>query len=102
MNVNVRRSIIHGYGVFAKDSIEKSDWEYVEGIFVPVPSAYGFEVEGGGWWEPSPPFRYTNHSNDPNCVVYDLVNGRTVIEAMRKIHKSEELTIDYGFDPTEK
>lgn len=100
MNVEVRQSDIHGHGVFARACILAGHWQYVYGMLVPVASVYGFEVDGSVWWEPYPPFRYTNHSNEPNCVVYhDEFGDCTVIEALRDIEPGEELTIDYGYDP---
>lgn len=101
MNVEVKKSDIHGFGVFARTHIEAEHWQYVYGMLVPVRSVYGFEVDGSVWWEPYPPFRYTNHSDEPNCMVYhDVMEDATVIEALRDIEPGEELTIDYGHPPT--
>ena len=100
MNVEVRQSEIHGFGVFARTRIEAGSWQYVYGMLTPAQSVYGFEVDGTTWWEPFPPFRYTNHSNEPNCEVFhDVLEDMTVIEALRPIEPGEELTIDYGEEP---
>ena len=102
MNVENRQSSIHGPGVFARKLIEEEQWQYIYGMLIPKPSMYGFENENETWWEPFPPFRYTNHSNDPNCEVFRCEDGTTYIEALRDIEPDEELTIDYGYDPAEE
>lgn len=87
-------------GVFARDQIRAGHWQLVYGMIIPTPSMFGFDNEDGTWWEPFPPFRYTNHSDDPNCeVAYDEDDGTVYIEALRDIEPDEELTIDYGHDP---
>jgi hypothetical protein len=89
-------------GVFAHKAIEASEWTYIYGTVCPKRSQYGFEHSDGKWWEPFPPFRYTNHSDDPNCVVYEEEDtGAVIIEALRDIKRGEELTIDYGHAPGE-
>jgi SET domain-containing protein len=99
MNVENRQSPIHGLGVFARESIEAGHWQYIYGMLLPAPSVFGFDNEDGTWWEPFPPFRYTNHANDPNCEVGCFDDGTVYIEALRDIKPNEELTIDYGHDP---
>lgn len=53
--------------------------------------------------EPRRPFRFLNHSCDPNCALMllddpDSIYGRVVIvETLRDIAKGEELTIDYAW-----
>lgn len=39
--------------------------------------------------------RYINHSCDPNTEA-EIVDGRIIISAIKKITKGEEITIDYG------
>ncbi len=97
MRVEVKKSPIHGMGVFAAEDIEIDEWEYVYGMMVPASSVYGFE-HNDAWMEPFPPFRYTNHSDSPNCEVHMDDDSVMDIMALRNITKGEELTIDYGFD----
>jgi SET domain-containing protein len=102
MNVENKRSPIHGLGVFAKERIQAGHWQYMYGMLVPTSSSFGFDNEDGTWWEPFPPFRYTNHANDPNCEVScDEEDSTVYIEALRDIEPGEELTIDYGHDPSD-
>ncbi len=99
MSVEIRLSEIHGMGVFAIEDFEEGDWETIYGTPRPEETVYCFEEEEG-FWEPFPPFRYLNHSADPNCFVeWDEDNGMTYLIAIREIEIGEELTIDYGYDP---
>jgi len=54
--------------------------------------------------EPAAPFRFLNHSCEPNCAVYWSENDREAgrppevwIETLRAVNEGEELTIDYGW-----
>jgi hypothetical protein len=54
--------------------------------------------------EPAPPFRFLNHSCEPNCAVYWSETEREAgrppvvwIETLRSVGEGEELTIDYGW-----
>ncbi len=49
--------------------------------------------------EPAPPFRYLNHSCDPNCelFVYEDELMKLLLVSLRPIPRHEELTIDYGW-----
>lgn len=64
------------------------------------------DLGGGLSLDPSPPFRYLNHSCSPNCMLVLLqveyddgtpTEGEIWLEALRDIHPGEELTIDYGW-----
>ena len=71
-------------------------------------SRYAFDLENGAQLEPAPPFRFVNHSCEPNCA-FDLIgvdhldqpNSRTVrkllIFAINDIESGDELTIDYNW-----
>lgn len=71
-------------------------------------SRYAFDLENGAQLEPAPPFRFVNHSCEPNCA-FDLIgvehldqpNPRTVrkllIFAINDIESGDELTIDYNW-----
>lgn len=71
-------------------------------------SRYAFDLENGAQLEPAPPFRFVNHSCEPNCA-FDLIgvdhvdqpNSTTVrkllIFAINDIESGDELTIDYNW-----
>ncbi len=67
-------------------------------------SDYCFDLGDGLHLEPAPPFRFVNHSCEPNCE-FDYLEGSNqptgkqrktaFLFALRDIKKGEELTIDY-------
>ncbi len=73
-------------------------------------SRYAFDLENGAQLEPAAPFRFVNHSCEPNCA-FDLIgidanasspaDGNAVrkllIFAINDIESGEELTIDYNW-----
>lgn len=69
-------------------------------------SDYCFDLENGWQLEPLPPFRYLNHSCEPNCYFdfTDCSAGES-LPAVRRLHlyalddimSGEELTIDYNW-----
>jgi len=114
MSIEVRRSTIHGTGVFAKENIpdgtriiaylgekiseEESDRRW---------SAQNvrdhiclFELEDKTYIDgdiPENNARFINHSCDPNCESEEET-GQIWIRSIRHIKEGEELTFDYGFD----
>lgn len=68
-------------------------------------SAYSFDLEDGLQLEPDAPFRFVNHSCDPNCEFDWLdeeqqdksVARRVYLSAYREIAEGEQLTIDYNW-----
>jgi len=69
-------------------------------------SEYCMDLEDGSCLEPEAPFRFLNHSCDPNCRFnwHDLrqegkagLRRRVFLFALRTIRPDEELTIDYGW-----
>lgn len=96
----INDSTIHGKGLFASEDIGKNTYlgEY-EG---PVVDENGMHVlwvedEKDIWIgrDGQNQLRYLNHSCEPNCEFdgFDLY-------AIRDIRKHEELTFDYGYDPS--
>lgn len=112
--VSIRRSGIHGKGVFARKLIPEgtriveyrgerittaeADARYPDDPTVPyhtflfaldddwvVDAAYGGNLA-----------RWVNHSCDPNCEVV-IEDGRLFIESVRDIEPGEELAYDYNF-----
>jgi hypothetical protein len=71
-------------------------------------SRYAFDLENGAQLEPSPPFRFVNHSCEPNCA-FDLIGvdhmdqpkshtvRKLLIFAINDIESGDELTIDYNW-----
>ena len=116
----VKKSKIHGTGVFATKSISKNTKiiEYIgekilkkEGDIrsekrlkkflhsKKTGSVYIFELNKKYDIDGSPLYnkaRYINHSCDPNCEV-DIINGKIWISSIKKIKKGEELSYDYGY-----
>jgi len=73
-------------------------------------SDYCFDIGDGFQLEPDPPFRFVNHSCEPNCE-FDWIDDeaesdkgddlpfsrRVYLIAVRSIEPGEELTIDYNW-----
>lgn len=113
-NVVVRRSRIHGSGLFARRDLQKGERviEYVgqrvtkgEGERRTLAQAergkiYVFElnqrhdIDGAPLWNVA---RYANHSCAPNCET-DVVRGRIWVIALRNVRAGDEITYDYNFD----
>jgi hypothetical protein len=63
------------------------------------------ELAGGRLLDPAPPFRYVNHSCDPNCEIFyweaepgEIEEERLWMQTIRPINAGEELLIDYIAD----
>tara|TARA_Y100001970_G_C14045642_1_gene756175 strand:+ start:292 stop:783 length:492 start_codon:yes stop_codon:yes gene_type:complete len=117
----VRKSKIHGTGVFADQNIKKNTKiiEYIgEKVLrsegnkrsekrlkkylnsVETGSVYIFEVNSKYDIDGSPLYnkaRYINHSCNPNCEV-DIEKGRIWISSIKDIKRGDELSYDYGFE----
>src|SRR6187455_3450976 len=114
--ITVRRSPIHGRGVFAARAIAAGERviEY-RGARIPRSAALARETPGHTFlftvnehWaidgdERGNSARWINHGCAPNCVatVYVDIDGderrdRVFIEALRAIRAGEELTFDYA------
>ncbi len=119
-SVRVRRSALHGRGVYAIRQIPKGVKviEYVgKRVSVKDSDAIAekqmqragksgtghvylftlnrkFDIDGNVPWNRA---RLINHSCDPNCEV-QILQGRIWILSKRAIHAGEELTYDYGFN----
>ncbi|MFM6989458.1 MAG: SET domain-containing protein [Arenimonas sp.] len=124
--IQVRRSKIHGSGVFAKRAIKKGEFiiEY-KGLLrthAEVDAAYDGEDETGHTFLftlnedyvldaniGGNDARWINHSCDPNCESShiedpggDPTKDRIVIEAARDIKAGEELSYNYGIRLAER
>jgi SET domain-containing protein len=109
----VRRSSIHGRGVFATDAIARGEriieykgqrvtWD--EAMKRPDSDpddpahTFLFEIEDGRVIDARVrgyAARWINHSCAPNCVTFEDERGRVFIEARRTIKPGEELSYDY-------
>ena len=117
----VKKSGVHGYGVFATKDIKKNT-RIIEYIGEKVSrkegdkrserrikkylnsektgSVYIFELNKKYDIDGSPLYnkaRYINHSCDPNCEV-DILDDKIWISSIRNIKKGDELSYDYGYE----
>lgn len=116
----IRRSRIHGQGVFARrlirkgvrvleyvgEKIDKAEstrrglalLEQAKGSGGPAVFIFDLnettDIDGGFSWNPA---RLVNHSCEPNC---EMVNedDRLHLVSLREIRIGEELAFDYGYD----
>ena len=109
----VRRSAIHGRGVFAIDAIARGEriieykgqrcsWDDAMERPDSDPDdpahTFLFELEDGRVIDArvrGNAARWINHSCAPNCITFEDDNGRVFIEARRAIKPGEELSYDY-------
>ena len=109
----VRRSPIHGRGVFAARTIARGEaiieyrgrrisMEAAEALPDSDPGnpyhTFLFELDDGRVIDAGVrgnAARWINHSCTPNCVPYEDDRGRVMITARRTIHPGEELSYDY-------
>ena len=117
----VKKSKVHGSGVFAKTDIKKNV-KIIQYIGEKVSksegdkrsenrikrylnskktgSVYIFELNSKYDIDGSPLYnkaRYINHSCKPNCEV-EIKNGKIWIKSIKNIKKDDELSYDYGYD----
>jgi SET domain-containing protein len=116
----VRRSAIHGRGVFASRTIRKgtviieyrgqrTTWEAAserQSKDDPDPQhTFIFATNDGRVIDASRrgnAARWINHSCAPNCQTFEDDNGRVFIEARRTIRAGDELTYDYQLELDER
>jgi SET domain-containing protein len=109
----VRRSSIHGRGVFATDTIARGEriieykgqrvtWDEAMKRPDSDPAdpahTFLFELADGRVIDArvrGNAARWINHSCAPNCVTFEDERGRVFIEARRTIKPGEELSYDY-------
>ncbi len=112
--IQVRRSGVHGKGVFALQAIaagtrlieykgELIDWPEAlrrhphdpaqpnHTFYFHVDDEHVIDANVGGNAS-----RWINHACDPNCEAQQLDDGRVFIDALRDIQPGEELFYDYG------
>jgi hypothetical protein len=98
----------HGDGVYASIPFKSGQWiGRVFGDVMPGDegSEYAIDLGEDRLLEPGPPFRFLNHSCEPNCELLNLTTpGRwrdyeVYVRAIRSIAVGDELTIDYAWHP---
>jgi len=117
---SVRRSAIHGRGVFASRTIRKgtviieyrgqrTTWEAASERQDNDPSdpqhTFIFATSDGRVIDASRrgnAARWINHSCTPNCYAFEDSEGRVFIEASRTIRAGDELTYDYQLELEER
>ncbi|MCO5978245.1 SET domain-containing protein [Ideonella oryzae] len=118
--IQVRRSGVHGKGVFALQAIEpgevlveytgdRIDWDEALRRHPHDPSnpehTFYFQLRTGEVIDAlygGNASRWINHSCDPNCEAEETKGGRVFIKALRPIAPGEELSYDYGLTIDER
>ena len=92
--VTIKESSIHGHGLFATKRIPSGKWIGVIYVKAPhwIPSDLPHNMQHG--YIRTPLGGFGNHSDDPNCVKFELYN-LWWISAGRQIEEDEELTWKY-------
>jgi uncharacterized protein len=105
--VEILNSNIHGYGMFAKEDIEKGEIVFIKGghilsksdlfssdkINSYLPIDDNFYLAAKDQEEEDEIKLFVNHSCEPNCGL----RGEITFISIRKIIQGEELTCDYAF-----
>jgi hypothetical protein len=112
--VTVRRSGVHGRGLFAardlpkgtyvmeyrgeriskRESSRRTDAQWAKGRVYTFELSRRFDLDGSPRWNLA---RLANFSCDPNCESQNEGGRRIWIVARRGIRKGEEITYDYNF-----
>ena len=87
----LKKSTIHGHGIFAKISLDKDESLHIS--HVNAPGDYGGLFDNGLIRTASG--SYVNHSGDPNATL-DEWDAGYLLCSIRKIKKDEEVTINYS------
>ena len=89
-SVEIRKSPIHGVGLFAKIPIERGKHLGVSHIYAP-----GFETS----YIRTPVGGFINHSDEPNCIKIESPEESMItyfsLVTLRNVEQDEELTITY-------
>lgn len=107
--IEIRKSPIHGWGVFAKEDIKSNEiLEEIPFLILPINKGdisslfidYRFNFPSGNWKYQVLPMGfacYYNHSNNPNAGWYtDEENEIFIFTSNRFIYKDEEIFTYYG------
>lgn len=103
-NFEIRKSGIHGKGMFATKNFKKGDTVFIfKGkIYKRInkdlkdtfanPDSIG--IDKNTWIDPEGDFHYINHSCNPNLGI----KGRVTYCALKNINKGDELSFDYSIN----
>ena len=101
-DVIVKKSKIHGKGVFASRNFKKGEivvkWDISRQLTKEEVDKLSENEKryvaymAGKYILMQPPARYVNHSCDPNCGIKDKMS----LVAMKSINVGEEITFDYA------
>jgi uncharacterized protein len=105
--IDIRKTAV-GRGLFAKACFEaETILGEVDGEVRPNDhfSDYCIDMGGKALLEPDQPFRFLNHSCDPNCQLFQWKEQRVAgvrlprlwVKTLRGVSLGEELTIDYAW-----
>jgi uncharacterized protein len=100
------RSTVVGKGLFARKLFRKAQAiGHMKGKLITgddYDPDYVVDMGDLGVLEPHAPFRYLNHSCEPNCELLEWDSKKAPypqiwVHALRTVRPSEQLTIDYGW-----
>ena len=109
-SVVVKRSPIHGKGIYASKKIPANELVMViKGEVITGKECERREEEDNNvyiFWNgryyidtvKTKKIKYINHDCDPNCEVLDRDKESLNLVSSREIKKGEEITIDYGYE----
>lgn len=108
--VKVKKSSIHGKGIFSDTDIPKGELiMWIKGEVIDGDECLRREYEEDNvyiFWNgdtyidtaKTRKIKYINHDCKPNCEVEDGDESSLKLVAAKNIKKGEELTIDYGYE----
>ncbi len=98
----IRRSAIHGQGMFAGEDIRNGEHiQIIRGTIAHkvTHSARDSHIIGNWigigkdlWIKPLEPFLHLNHSCEPNAAIF----GKRILVALKNIRLGQEITMDYS------
>jgi hypothetical protein len=91
-------STIQGHGCFTRVKVPKDVDIWCATYDSPEDSMHTIVNSENQSLELYAPFRFINHSENPNCDLYEDSQGEFFLVSLRVIDKNEEITIDYGDD----
>lgn len=93
VRLHVANSLIHGKGLFTKSFIKQDTLlGKIRGIHTVTDDSYVLWLNEFTGVRMLCKFKYINHSDAPNVVLYDTLE----VCALRDIYPGEEITHDYG------
>lgn len=97
IGLSKRKSIIHGFGIFAGEAIPRGRSFYLVPTdeFYNKPKARCAHIGEGKWVCDEKVLNWVNHSCGPNTEIV-AKQGEASLLALRNIPKGEEITCDYN------